>query len=74
MLTNFINEAANEMFFGAVQSGAGRAAMSEDDKPVIKRNDRRFERETETVNIYDRAREIYYRSRRSQSVRPVSIL
>ena len=42
-------------------------------KPVIQRNDIRKTTQSEAVDIYVRAREIYFRARRQRPVRAASI-
>jgi hypothetical protein len=74
MLTNFISEAANEVYYPAAEPSPESAAAETADTPVIIRNLRMTEAVTETADIYERARGIYYRARRSRRVRAANIL
>lgn len=62
MLTNFISEATNQIVYPPVESSAGDLVG---EQPVIRRKIKIEESPIESVDIYERAREIYYRSRRT---------
>lgn len=75
MLTNFISEAANAISRPVAGAGQGPNVLSEGDRPVIQRNARAATaRQGSNTDIYERARNIYYRSRAQYHARPASIL
>ena len=74
MLTNFISEAANEIYGPIVQSASGDNGPDASEEPAIKRNLRPQVQDVEHVDIYERARVIYFRARRPYRVRSVNIL
>ncbi|MEP7213627.1 MAG: hypothetical protein ABI791_11145 [Acidobacteriota bacterium] len=63
MLTNFISEAANAIYNPVVGRASFEAIESETDDPIIIRNTRNESREARVTDIYDRARNIYFRAK-----------
>ena len=74
MLTNFISDAANEVYFPSDQTVSQDAAGPAQDEPVILRNTGSEIREARVTDIYDRARVIYLRARRPTRARAANIL
>ena len=74
MLTNFISEAANEIFNPVVERASFEMSESGTDEPVIIRNTRNESRDARATDIYDRARNIYFRARRPIRARAANIL
>jgi hypothetical protein len=74
MLTNFISDAANEVYFPSNETVEHDAVQVQQDDPVILRNTGSEKREARTTDIYDRARVIYLRAKRPNRARPANIL
>ena len=74
MLTNFISDAANEVYFPSDRTVSHETAQPEHDEPVIIRNTGSEIREARGTDIYDRARVIYLRARRPTRARAANIL
>lgn len=69
MLTNIISDATQ----GTTRSNAaGADVFSKDEHVVIRRNDR-AKQAVFSADMYERARNIYYRSRVNTAVRPTGI-
>lgn len=74
MLTNFISEAANEMYYPVVEPATVDTVEAASDEPVIIRNSASESREAHVTDIYDRARVIYFRAKRTNRARAANIL
>jgi hypothetical protein len=74
MLTNFITEAANDVYFASDRSVTPGTEETEQEGPVIVRNTGTEKREARVTDIYDRARVIYFRAKRPNRARAANIL
>lgn len=74
MLTNFISEAANERYYTVVEPATFDSEDAAADEPVIIRNSASESREAHVTDIYDRARVIYFRAKRTNRARSANIL
>ena len=74
MLTNFISSATDDIRFPTAGAAAPREFDQGSEIAIIRRNTKASETVEERVDIYDRAREIYYRARRTYHSRPANIL
>ena len=74
MLTNFISDATNEVFFPSDRTVSRDTSEVERDEPVIVRNTGTEKREARVTDIYDRARVIYFRAKRPSRTRAANIL
>ena len=71
MLTKYMRQITNQSC--PVVLSITETAPEPTGKPVIQRNDIRENTQTDTGDIYVRAREIYFRARRQRPVRAASI-